>query len=69
MIKHIFAFPNFNIACTDENGNQVAKEQVNMLIDVLRGMLKRKVVTVETLVYLPDTGVVTIGEYLGIKKK
>jgi hypothetical protein len=69
MIKNIYVFNNFNIACTDESGHQVAKEQGNMLIDVLRGMLKRKVVTAETLVYLTDTGAVTIGEYLGIKKK
>jgi hypothetical protein len=51
MIKNIYAFRNFNIACTDENGQQVVSEQKNILIEMLKGMLKRKVITPFTVVF------------------
>ena len=50
MIKTIFAFKNFNIACTDKDDNQVTSEQRNLLIDMLKDMLKRKVISPSTVV-------------------
>lgn len=70
MIKNIYVFPNFNIACTDAKGNQVVAEQKNILADVLRGMLKRKVANKKTILRTVTEGIVkerTIGEYLEIE--
>lgn len=38
MIKTVFLFPNGNVACTDESGNQVPHWQASLLVDHLRRM-------------------------------
>jgi hypothetical protein len=51
MIKKIYVFANHNVACTDENGQQVISEQGNIMLEMLEDMLKRKVITPSTVVF------------------
>ena len=71
MIKNIYVFNNLNIACTDEKGQQVTKEQESLLEVRICNMLKRKVVNSETMVFLPGSvtqNPMTVGQILGLKK-
>jgi len=53
MIRNVFLFQNGNMACTDENGQQVPAEQEAPWLSSLREKYRRGVVDLMTMVHLP----------------
>jgi hypothetical protein len=68
MIKTVFLFPNGNVACTDERGQQVPEWQTSMLCDRLRQMLDAGVVDSQTLIETAS-GVYRLDEFVNVPMK
>lgn len=67
MIRHVMFFRNGNVACIDEQGNQVPEWQAGLISEHLWKMLKAKVITMDTVVSVAGRDQ-TVKEWIGAEE-